>query len=106
MSRGGRGIGAGRGRPKGSKHKLSEAFLKAMVEVWEEVGADTLRKFAAQDPGGYLRFCAEYMLEDYVMCACECMCGRDMEAMVSAIAERTRAIREAAEVKPADGAQH
>lgn len=95
-----------RGRPKGSKHKLSEAFLKAMLAVWEELGADTLRKFAEQDPGGYLRFAAEYALKDYKQCQCEGMCEKDMAALTSAIIAEIRADRDAREAEAAGGTQH
>lgn len=48
-----------KGRPKGSRHKLSEAFFAAMVEVWREKGADCLRSFAENDPAGYILMVAD-----------------------------------------------
>ena len=95
-----------RGRPKGSRHKLSEAFLKALLESWEECGVDTLRRFAEQDPGGYIRLYAEYALKDYTPCQCEGMCENDVNAIVSAITEHMRADRDAREAKASGELEH
>lgn len=95
-----------RGRPKGSRHKLSEAFLKAMLESWEECGVDTLRRYAEQDPGGYIRLYAEYALKDYTPCQCEGMCEKDFKDLTSVIVEAIRADRDAREAKARSAAQH
>lgn len=88
-----------RGRPKGSRHKLSEAFLKALLESWEACGVDTLRRYAEQDPGGYIRLYAEYALKDYTPCQCEGMCENEFNALTSAIVEAIRADRDAREAR-------
>lgn len=96
-----------RGRPKGSRHKLSEAFLAAMLEVWLEKGAETLRKFAEQDPVGFVRLVADQLPpKDAKICQCEGMCEQDFNDLVTAIVEGIRADRDAREAKAAGRAQH
>lgn len=95
-----------RGRPKGSRHKLSEAFLKAMLESWDAHGVDTLRRFAEQDPGGYIRLYAEYALKNYTPCQCEGMCEKDFNDLTSSIVEAIRADRDAREAKAAGRKSH
>ncbi len=43
------------GRPLGSKHKLSEAFLADMVTAWREHGRKALERLATENPHAYLR---------------------------------------------------
>jgi len=39
-----------KGRPRGSRHKLTEAFLADLNELWQEQGAAVLRRAAFHDP--------------------------------------------------------
>jgi len=43
-----------RGRPKGSRHKLSERFLAELCEDWEANGMDALRRAREEDPVAYI----------------------------------------------------
>ena len=43
------------GRPKGSRNKLSEAFLRDFCALWEELGDEALRRMAAEDPSTFVR---------------------------------------------------
>jgi Family of unknown function (DUF5681) len=43
------------GRPKGSKHKIQEAFLRDFLTVWEEGGIDAIRTMARDDPSAFVR---------------------------------------------------
>jgi hypothetical protein len=47
-----------KGRPKGSKNKLSEAFLAALADDFNEHGAAAIEKMREIDPSGYVRTCA------------------------------------------------
>jgi hypothetical protein len=47
-----------RGRPKGSRHKLSEAFLAELCASWEEHGMDALHRVLEDDPVAYVRIVA------------------------------------------------
>jgi hypothetical protein len=42
------------GRPKGSRNKLSEAFLRDFCALWEELGDMALRRVARNDPSTFV----------------------------------------------------
>lgn len=50
-----------KGRPKGSRHKLSESFLKDLNEVWREGGPAALRIVARDDPATFIRVIASIL---------------------------------------------
>lgn len=50
-----------RGRPKGSRHKLSEAFLADLAEHWEANGIEALRRARTEDPAAYVRVIASLL---------------------------------------------
>ena len=54
----------GPGRPKGSKHKLSEAFIAALARDFEEHGTDAIRRVCQDDPSTYLRVIASLVPKD------------------------------------------
>jgi hypothetical protein len=43
------------GRPKGSRNKLSEAFLSDFCDAWEKHGKTALAKVAKDDPANFVR---------------------------------------------------
>ncbi len=49
------------GRPKGSRNKLSEAFIAALCADFEEHGAETIARVREQDPVAYVRVVASLM---------------------------------------------
>ena len=49
------------GRPKGPRSKLSEAFLKALSDDFEEHGLDTVEKVRADKPDAYLNVIGKLM---------------------------------------------
>ena len=53
-----------RGRPKGSKHKLSEAFIAEMCRDFETHGADVIAKVRKDKPDVYLRVVASLLPKD------------------------------------------
>lgn len=53
------------GRPKGSKDKITEAFLKDFVSVWEEQGMDALKHLAENDQATFVRVGAGLIPKDY-----------------------------------------
>ena len=55
----------GPGRPKGSKHKLSEAFVAALAQDFDEHGADAIRRVWQDDPSTYLRVIASLVPKDF-----------------------------------------
>jgi hypothetical protein len=50
--------GNAKGRPKGSRHKLSEAFVADLCATWEEHGIDAIKRVAKNDPASFLRVIA------------------------------------------------
>jgi hypothetical protein len=52
------------GRPKGTRHKLNEAFIADMSVVWEERGIEALRTCAMEKPSEFCRIVALLMPRD------------------------------------------
>lgn len=50
-----------KGRPKGSKNKLTEAFWKDFADAWEKGGRDAIDKVRLDDPSTFLRVAASLM---------------------------------------------
>lgn len=44
-----------KGRPKGSRTKLGEAFIQDMYDAWTKDGPDIIARVAAEDPASLLR---------------------------------------------------
>jgi hypothetical protein len=53
-----------KGRPKGAKNKLTEAFWCDFAEAWQEHGATALQKVATEDPGKFITVAASVMPKD------------------------------------------
>ena len=49
------------GRPKGSRNKLSEAFLKALADDFDTNGPEVIEKVRIERPHDYLKVCASVM---------------------------------------------
>ncbi len=54
----------GPGRPKGSKNKITKAFLKALTEDFAEHGVEVIKLLREKDPGLYLRIVAQLIPKD------------------------------------------
>lgn len=44
-----------KGRPKGSRTKLGEAFVQDMYEAWQGAGPDVIARVMKEDPSSFLR---------------------------------------------------
>jgi hypothetical protein len=53
------------GRPKGSRNKVGEAFLRELIEDWETGGAEAIRQCRLKDPAAYLRIAASLIPKDF-----------------------------------------
>lgn len=53
------------GRPKGSRSKFAETFVKDMLADWEEHGAEAIQKVRETDPASYLRVAATLIPKDF-----------------------------------------
>ena len=47
-----------KGRPKGSRNKLTESFLNDALEAWNTNGKEALEKMAAEKPGDFAKMIA------------------------------------------------
>ena len=52
------------GRPKGSRHKLSEDFIRALAEDFENHGKDAIVKMREDRPGDYIKVIASLVPKD------------------------------------------
>ena len=52
------------GRPKGSRHKLQESFLKALHEDFEVNGVEAIRLMREKDPASYARVVASLLARE------------------------------------------
>jgi hypothetical protein len=52
------------GRPKGTKNKLSEAFIEDLHSDWLEHGKSVLKATREQNPGQYMRVVASLLPKD------------------------------------------
>lgn len=48
-----------KGRPKGSKSKLAEAFLKDALDAWDKNGKEALKVMAKERPGDFAKMVAQ-----------------------------------------------
>lgn len=53
--------GKGTGRPKGSRSKFAETFLKDFLADWEENGPEAIAECRNEDPATYLRVAASIL---------------------------------------------
>ena len=64
-----------KGRPKGSRNKLSEQFFRDLCDVWEAFGKPALMAMAWTDPVAFVRLVASLI-------------PRELEATIPPVAER------------------
>ncbi len=56
-----------KGRPKGSRNKLGEDFIKALVEHWQENGKAVLNDCATKSPAAYMRVVASLLPKELII---------------------------------------
>jgi hypothetical protein len=49
------------GRPRGSRNKLSEAFIADLCAEWGKSGQDALKRLASEDPASFVRVVAQVL---------------------------------------------
>ena len=64
-----------KGRPKGSRNKLSEQFFRDLCDVWEAFGKPALMAMAWTDPVAFVRLVASLI-------------PRELEAPITPVTER------------------
>jgi hypothetical protein len=53
------------GRVKGSRNRISEAFLKDLAAEWETSGPDALKVMAKQEPGNFVKVVAAILPKEF-----------------------------------------
>jgi hypothetical protein len=53
------------GRPKGSRHKLGEAFISALHDDFVAHGQETIEIVRQKDPSAYLKVCASLLPKEF-----------------------------------------
>ena len=56
-----------KGRPKGSKNRLSENFLAALADDFNEHGAAAIEKMRENDPTAYVKTCASLVPKELLV---------------------------------------
>ena len=55
------------GRPKGSRNKLGEAFVTALLEDWQDNGAEAIQTVRAEKPDAYLKVIASILPKEHTV---------------------------------------
>lgn len=53
-----------KGRPKGSRDRINEAFLRDVMKAWEQHGVDAINKVAQSDPVNFVKVVAGLLPKD------------------------------------------
>lgn len=53
------------GKPRGSRHKLGEAFIQALHDDFEKHGAETIEKVRAEKPDAYVKVIAGLLPKEF-----------------------------------------
>lgn len=54
-----------KGRPKGSRNKFAEEFIKDFLSDWEKFGKEAIKKARRTDPVAYLKVAASLLPKDF-----------------------------------------
>lgn len=57
----------GPGRPKGSRNKLGEQFLRDLAAQWEEDGPQTIKEAREKDPVAFIRVIASLLPKELLV---------------------------------------
>ena len=77
-----------KGRPKGSRNKLSEEFFRDLCDVWEAFGKPALMAMAWTDPVAFVRVAAQLMPKDVEVTATNIRAERMSDDELMALIER------------------
>lgn len=89
----------GPGRPRGSRNRLGEDFLRDLADAWASYGADALAKCATEEPAQFVRVVAGLLPREAVV---DVNITRDVESVLTAF----RAAASVLGVDPARGLRH
>ena len=77
-----------KGRPKGSRNKLSEQFFRDLCDVWEAFGKPALMAMAWTQPVEFVRLVAQFILKDVEVTETNIRAERMSTSELEALIER------------------
>ena len=83
-----------KGRPKGSRNKLSEQFFRDLCDVWEAFGKPALMAMAWTQPVEFVRLVAQFILKDVEVTETNIRAERMSTSELEALIERHRDVGE------------
>jgi len=80
------------GRVKGSRNKISEAFLKDLAAEWEVSGPDALKVMAKEDPSGFVKVTAALLPKEFEISDSRLkdMDDAELDLLITEVRERVR----------------
>ena len=89
-----------KGRPKGSRNKLSEQFFRDLCDVWEAFGKPALMAMAWTQPVEFVRLVAQFILKDVEVTETNIRAERMSTSELEALIEQYRGVaRDSLEAK-------
>ena len=82
------------GRPKGSRNKLSEAFVTDLFETWQTHGRKAIERVVNETPAAYLKVVASLVPRELKVTSEDRFAGMSDEDLEAAIGILDRVIRE------------
>jgi len=83
-----------KGRPKGSRNKLSEQFFRDLCDVWEAFGKPALMAMAWTQPVEFVRLVAQFILKDVEVTETNIRAERMSTSELEALIEKYRDVGE------------
>lgn len=74
------------GRPKGSRNKLSEAFVEALHEDFTENGVEAIKKTREEKPDVYVRVIASLLPKEFKIETTSDLTDEQLDARIRALA--------------------
>jgi hypothetical protein len=93
--------GAGGGRPKGSRNKLSEAFWNDLAQAWDEHGQAAMRTLATEEPAKFVQVAASLMPKQLEVNVVETLTDEQLDASITQLASQLGLT-----VSTSDGTRH
>lgn len=75
-----------KGRPKGSRNKLSEDFVAALQADFEEGGIEAIQSMRGTDPGGYVRVIASLLPKEFKIETTSDLTDEQLDARIRTLA--------------------
>jgi hypothetical protein len=98
------------GRPVGSRHKWTDAFLKDLAKVWADEGEAAMRQTAREEPAKFVAICASLIPKDVQVAISARLPGNlnpdDWELAMSVFSAVREALPDANQRAPSNVLQH